>query len=318
MSKIKVYEMARKVGMSNKDFLMKLQEWGIDLKSHLNVIEDSDMKIIEGKLKEIGDKKGEMKNLNTNKDTKKIEKKKDEPRIIRREIVQVRDEAIEENKKPNSDFDYDLKPKKVANPEQFRRSDAQIEKKNAPIPSIMDLFKPKTEPKKEEVKPGPEKVAVPTPSEPTKVEEKETVPVEVHETKVEEVKPKETVIEKAPENNNQVNTKPQMGNNRPQNNSRPQNNNYQQGQRPQGNWQNRNNQNNGQNRPQGNRPPFNKQGGDNNKRPQFNRNQNGGQRQNGVENQLKQALKDTPVEQVTKEVRQYKPKQQQKIGRAHV
>ena len=311
MSKIKVYEMARKVGMSNKDFLMKLQEWGIDLKSHLNVIEDSDMKIIEGKLKEIGDKKGEMKNLNTNKDTKKIEKKKDEPRIIRREIVQVRDEAIEENKKPNSDFDYDLKPKKVANPEQFRRSDAQIEKKNAPIPSIMDLFKPKTEPKKEEVKPEPEKVAVPTPSEPTKVEEKETVPVEVHETKVEEVKPKETVIEKAPENNNQVNTKPQMGNNRPQNNSRPQNNNYQQGQRPQGNWQNRNNQNNGQNRPQGNRPPFNKQGGDNNKRPQFNRNQNGGQRQNGVENQLKQALKDTPVEQVTKEVRQYKPKQQQ-------
>lgn len=311
MSKIKVYEMARKVGMSNKDFLMKLQEWGIDLKSHLNVIEDSDMKIIEGKLKEIGDKKGEMKNLNTNKDTKKIEKKKDEPRIIRREIVQVRDEAIEENKKPNSDFDYDLKPKKVANPEQFRRSDAQIEKKNAPIPSIMDLFKPKTEPKKEEVKPEPEKVAVPTPSEPTKVEEKETVPVEVHETKVEEVKPKETVTAKAPENNNQVNTKPQMGNNRPQNNSRPQNNNYQQGQRPQGNWQNRNNQNNGQNRPQGNRPPFNKQGGDNNKRPQFNRNQNGGQRQNGVENQLKQALKDTPVEQVTKEVRQYKPKQQQ-------
>ena len=32
MSKVKVYEMARKVGMSNKDFLMKLQEWGIEVK----------------------------------------------------------------------------------------------------------------------------------------------------------------------------------------------------------------------------------------------------------------------------------------------
>ena len=239
LSKIKVYEMARKVGMSNKDFLMKLQEWGIELKSHLNVIEDSNMKIIEGKLKQIGDKKGEMKNLNTNKDTKKIEKKKDEPRIIRREIVQVKDETIEENKKVNSDFDYDLKPKKVANPEQFRRSDAQIEKKNAPIPSIMDLFKPKTEPKKEEVKVETEKVAEAAPIESAKVE-KETYAEEVRETKAEEVKTKETVVQKTPE----VNNKPQIGNNRPQNSIRPQSNNYQQGQRTQGNWQNRNNQNN--------------------------------------------------------------------------
>ena len=176
----------------------------------------------------------------------------------------------------------------------------------------MDLFKPKTEPKKEEAKAEPKKADAPTPvTEPVK-EEKETLAVEVKETKAEEVKPKEAVPEKAPVNNSQANNKPQMANNKPQNNNRPQNNNYQQGQRPQGNWQNRNNQNNnGQNRPQGNRPPFNKQGGDNNKRPQFNRNQNGGARPNGVENQLKQALKDTPVEQATKEVRQYKPKQQQ-------
>jgi hypothetical protein len=137
--------MARKVGMSNKDFLMKLQEWGVELKSHLNVIEEKDMKIIQEKLKQVGDKKGEMKDLNS-KEIKKSEKKKDEPRIIRREIVQVNDEVVTEDKKGNSDFEYDLKPKKNANPEQFRRSDAQIEKKNAPIPSIMDLFKPKTEP----------------------------------------------------------------------------------------------------------------------------------------------------------------------------
>ena len=37
----------------NKDFLMKLQEWGIELKSHLNVIEEKDMKIIQEKLKHL-------------------------------------------------------------------------------------------------------------------------------------------------------------------------------------------------------------------------------------------------------------------------
>ena len=101
MGKIKVYEMARKVGMSNKDFLMKLEEWGIELKSHLNVIEEKDMKIIQEKLKQIGDKKGDMKNLSTNKDNNKNDKKKDEPRIIRREIVQVREDLIGDNKKEN-------------------------------------------------------------------------------------------------------------------------------------------------------------------------------------------------------------------------
>ena len=67
MGKIKVYEMARKIGMSNKDFLMKLDEWGIELKSHLNVIEDDDMKKIQEKLNETksgSDKKMEKKPVN--------------------------------------------------------------------------------------------------------------------------------------------------------------------------------------------------------------------------------------------------------------
>ena len=50
--------MAKKIGMSNKDFLMKLAEWGIDLKSHLNVIEDADMEIIQQKLNETKQKGG--------------------------------------------------------------------------------------------------------------------------------------------------------------------------------------------------------------------------------------------------------------------
>ena len=67
MGKLKVYEMARKVGMSNKDFLMKLQEWGIEVKSHLNVLEDSDIKKIQEKLSD-GKPKGGS-------DIKQMEKK---------------------------------------------------------------------------------------------------------------------------------------------------------------------------------------------------------------------------------------------------
>ena len=68
--------MARKVGMSNKDFLMKLQEWGIEVKSHLNVIEDDDLKKIQEKLKETKPKGGsDNKDMAKNQQTKKNEKK---------------------------------------------------------------------------------------------------------------------------------------------------------------------------------------------------------------------------------------------------
>ncbi|MBP3284936.1 MAG: translation initiation factor IF-2 [Clostridia bacterium] len=303
MSKVKVYEMAKRVGMSNKDFLMKLEEWGIKLKSHLNVIEEADMKIIEEKLK-LTKKGGEEKPAT--KKSAETAKKKDEPRIIRREIVQIKEEESGEKGKADS-MDYELKPRKAANPEQFRRSDAQIEKKKTPIPSIMDLFKPKKaepavpEKKPEEPKPVAEELK-PAEIVPPKAEIKEEVKEEVKTTApVAEKKPEEKVQEnhKPQENHAQRPSRPQGEWQNRNNNNRPQ----QQGgntNRPRGEWQNRNNNNN---RPQQqgnsqNRRPFN------NNRPQFNKAQ-------GVENQLKQALKDTPTEQVTKDVtRQFKPKPQ--------
>jgi len=320
LGKVKVYEMARKVGMSNKDFLMKLQEWGIEVKSHLNVIDDDDLKKIQEKLNEVKPKDGsDNKQMAKNQQTKKNDKKKDEPRIIRREIIQVREDYVEEKQETHSSFDYDLKPKKTANPEQFRRSEAQIEKKNAPIPSIMDLFKPKSAPKKEEpkapekpkevtekvepkevVKPKEEvievkKVEEQKPVEPKPVEAKmEESNLEVKKTTPEVKEVKTTTSQSHYQNNNQQYNR---GNNRPQgnfnqNNRQPNNNN-----RPQGNWQNKNN-NNGNNKFQGNKPQFNRQN---------NRSQQG-----GVESQLKQALKDSPVvENVTKEPsRQFKQKPQ--------
>ena len=284
MSKLKVYEMARKVGMSNKDFLMKLQEWGIEVKSHLNVLEDDDVKKIQDKLNS-GKPKKEKASKPTEQKTqeKKNEKKKDEPRIIRREIIQVREDIVEEKTNIHPNLEYDLKPRKAANPEQFRRSEAQIEKKNTPIPSIMDLFKPKEAIKKEEPK-----KEVKAPDENTVIKKAETSKNEVENKS--EVKPNsEKIVSKQPVNkpNNQQANRP--------NTQKSQDNNRQAGNRPQGNWQNKNN-NNGNNKYQGNRSQFNRNGN----KPQ------------GMENQLKQAFKDSPVvENVTKEPgRQFKQKPQ--------
>lgn len=288
MGKLKVYEMARKVGMSNKDFLMKLQEWGIEVKSHLNVLEDEDVKKIQEKLNS-GNPKKEKASKPTEQKTqeKKNEKKKDEPRIIRREIIQVREDIVEEKTNTRPSLEYDLKPRKAANPEQFRRSEAQIEKKNTPIPSIMDLFKPKEAIKKEE--PKKEVKAPDEKDENTVIKKAETSKNEV-ENKQEVKNNTEKTVPKQPTNrpNNQQTSRP--------NNQKPQDNNRQSGNRPQGNWQNKNN-NNGNNKPQGNRPQFNR---------------NGGNKPQGMENQLKQAFKDSPVvENVTKEPgRQFKQKPQ--------
>jgi len=304
LGKIKVYEMARKVGMSNKDFLMKLQEWGIEAKSHLNVLEDDEVKKIQEKLNQVKTKGGsDNKQMDKKQQDKKNDKKKDEPRIIRREIIQVREDYVEEKKDTHSSFEYDLKPRKTANPEQFRRSEAQIEKKNAPIPSIMDLFKPKTAPKKEEVKAEEKKPAEEiVKKEEPKVQEENTI-VKKEEPKSAEA-PKAIATEKVEKNstpqNEYRNNNAQFNKN---NNPRPQGNyqqnnrqdNRQGGNRPQGNWQNKNN-NNGNNKFQGNKPQFNRN------KPQ----------QPSMENQLKQAFKDSPVvENVTKEPsRQFKPKPQ--------
>lgn len=323
MSKVKVYEMAKKVGMSNKDFLSKLNEWGINLKSHLNVIEEADMKIIEEKLKLT--KKGGVEKATAKKSAETV-RKKDEPRIIRREIVQIKgEENIEE--KTDTSSDYELKPKKIANPEQFRRSEAQIEKKKAPIPSIMDLFKPKSaEPLNETKKAEEVKETV----EETKPVETVVPKKEVKE-EVEEVKIAAPVEKKKPEEKTQENThKPQENsvqqrpsrsqgewqNRKPNNGNRTQgewqNRKPNNGNRPQGEWQSRNN--NRQNQQNGNNGNRQFNNNNQNKRPFNNSSQNRTpfNKAQGVENQLKQALKDTPTEQVvTKDVtRQFKPKPQ--------
>ena len=50
MGKIRVYELAKKLNISNKDLVAKLQEMDIPVKSHSSTIEESQIKDIEGRL----------------------------------------------------------------------------------------------------------------------------------------------------------------------------------------------------------------------------------------------------------------------------
>ena len=54
MAKIKVHEVAKKVGVTSKEAVEKAKELGIDVKSHLSTLEESDAKKLEesfGKVK---------------------------------------------------------------------------------------------------------------------------------------------------------------------------------------------------------------------------------------------------------------------------
>ena len=42
MSKIRVYELAQKMGIDNKELVAKLQAVGVEVKSHTSVIEEAD------------------------------------------------------------------------------------------------------------------------------------------------------------------------------------------------------------------------------------------------------------------------------------
>ena len=44
MCKVKLHEIAKKIGISSKEAIDKAKELGIDVKSHLSILDDSDAK----------------------------------------------------------------------------------------------------------------------------------------------------------------------------------------------------------------------------------------------------------------------------------
>ena len=281
MGKIKIHEIAKKLGVNSKDVLEKAQELGLDVKTHMSSVDESEAKKIEAKFS----------NSNTKKEVKE---KRDNPVIIRREVIMTDSDATkkEEIKKEQTKRDRD-----VGFIERQRKTDYNIVYRNKPTKplTVSELFGKKEEPKKEPAKPVVEKPEV------AEKEEKkvEVTPLEKNEEKKTANANKEQVKKVEPINQKPVQQRPA---NREFNRDNQRPYNRENGQRP----YNRDGQNNRPfNRDGQNNRPFNRDG----QRP-FNNNRNqgnfGGRRpldERGIEKNIKNIMASDVAEK--ENVREY-------------
>lgn len=80
MGKIKIHEIAKKLGVNSKDVLEKAQELGLDVKTHMSSVDESEAKKIEAKFSNSNAKK-------------EVKEKRDNPVIIRREVIMTDSDA---------------------------------------------------------------------------------------------------------------------------------------------------------------------------------------------------------------------------------
>lgn len=276
MGKIKIHEIAKKVGLTSKEVIEKAKELGIAVTSHLSTVEDEQAVRLEqalsnDKIKNVGKKEKKVK-----------EKEIEAPVIIRRELIISDDDKKTEKQQENKHSDN---RKDVGFVEREKNQNYNIVYRNKPTKplTVNELFGIK-EPKKEEPK---------TPVvEEQKVNEEKTVKNEEIKTTIQETKPIPTTSAtpktepKKVENPNKG-YNPNNGNyNFNRNNS---NNNYNQNRN---NYNQNRNYNNGDN----NRLQYNR---DNNRFQ--NRNNNGQQRPNFNKNE-KRPLDNKGIDRNIKDI----------------
>ena len=123
MAKIKIHEIAKKIGVSSKDVIEKAQELGIDVKNHLSIIEEDDAKKIEQSF---------------DSDKKDITSKNSTPVIIRRQVIMNNDEKKEDVKPVNKP----IHKNDVGFVERERKKDYNIVYRNRPTKplTVSELF----------------------------------------------------------------------------------------------------------------------------------------------------------------------------------
>ena len=97
MSKIKIHELAKKLNKASKEVMDIANKLGLDVKSHLNMIEDSEAKKIEKEL--LSNKKMEKNKATQKQEENKKEKSNQSPVIIRREVIISDEEEIARQEK---------------------------------------------------------------------------------------------------------------------------------------------------------------------------------------------------------------------------
>ena len=241
LGKIKIHEIARKLGVTSKEVLEVANKLNIEVKSHLSGVDEQQAKKIENTL--------------TKKDVKnKEEKRKEEkaPVIIRREViiaqeeVQPRKEVVKKEEKKN----------KVGFIERKQNKDYNIVYRNKPNKpmTVSELFGlKKEEPKQEEVVKEKELKIIEEKKETVVVKEEKVVESNHNKESKTNHMPKTTNFQNR-DNNRNSNRNRNQNNNQNHNNFR--NNNYNKNNNRndnKGNYYNHNNNNGNNNRNNGGR-----------------------------------------------------------------
>ncbi len=153
MGKIKIHEIAKKLGLASKEVLEAANNLKIEAKSHLSGVSEEEAKKIEKVLTSKNIKKqGKERKEEVEKSTKKKSAENEKaPVIIRREVI------IEENEKKKDNNKKEEKKSNVGFVERKQNKDYNIVYRNKPNKpmTVSELFglktesKPKEEPKKE-------------------------------------------------------------------------------------------------------------------------------------------------------------------------
>ena len=145
MGKIKIHEIAKKLGLSSKEVLDVANKLKIDVKSHLSGVDEDEAKKIESALT----KKDEKKNNHKKEKEKDVKKEEKAPVIIRREVII----AQEEPEKKKEIVKKEEKKNNVGFVERKQNKDYNIVYRNKPNKpmTVSELFGlKKEEPVKEE------------------------------------------------------------------------------------------------------------------------------------------------------------------------
>ena len=275
MGKIKIHEIAKKLGLTSKEVLEVAKKLNIEVKSHLSGVEQDEADKIEKEISKNGATKQEDKKVDEKKAKKESKKEEKAPVIIRREVIinEEPETKKEETKKQDN-------RNNIGFVERKQNKDYNIVYRNKPSKpmTVSELFGlKKEEPKKEEPKKEELK------KEAVKEEIKESAK---QETKIkEEVEPK--VVQEEKTNKEQVST----------NNVKTRSNDTRNQDDHKNNYRNNNNRNRGQNNNQNNNN-FTR----NNNKFNKNRNNNGerfGRRpldEKGIEKNIKNIMATETVE----------------------
>ena len=136
MGKIKIHEIAKKMGLSSKEVLEKALELGLNVKTHLSSLDEKDAEKLESKLS--GSKK-------------EVKEKNNGPVIIRREVIMA---DTEETKKKENKVEEKKPSRDVGFIERERKTDYNIVYRNKPTKplTVSELFGKKTQDKPKEEK----------------------------------------------------------------------------------------------------------------------------------------------------------------------